>query len=136
MQAITTLHAQLCLATEKLDLAQKSLITQKKAIHDLEEEGRMMWEEIDDLKEMLDNVENDEKSELEKLGELRQQARVSLEPPMRVYPSRLCIVLAHALGRHWPPIDESAATPSSTPRAARMPARVPRCCRPQEQVCK
>ena len=57
MQAITTLHAQLCLATEKLDLAQKSLITQKKAIHDLEEEGRMMLEEIDDLKEMLDNVE-------------------------------------------------------------------------------
>ena len=74
MQAITTLHAQLSAATEKLDVAQKSLTNQKKEIYDLKEEGRLMRAEIDDLRVMLDDIENDEKSDLRRLEDLRLQA--------------------------------------------------------------
>jgi hypothetical protein len=61
MQAITTLHAQLCLATDKLDQAQKSLSSQQKEIRELTEEGRIKWREVEELTGMLQNVDLDER---------------------------------------------------------------------------
>lgn len=101
MQAIATLHAQLNLATEKLDHAQKALTgttflyslslfklnllqtlfdnllifceAQEKQVQDLEEDGRLRWEEVEELTEMLNNIEYDEKVGIENLDELRLQ---------------------------------------------------------------
>jgi hypothetical protein len=61
MQAITTLHAQLCLATDNLDQAQKSLSSQQKEIRELAEVGRTKWREVEVLTGMLQNVDADEK---------------------------------------------------------------------------
>ena len=74
MQAITTLHAQLCLATEKLETAQNLLIAQKSEISNIEEEGRIKQTEIKELSELLISSKEDERLELEKLGELKSQA--------------------------------------------------------------
>ena len=73
MQAITTLHAQLCLATEKLETAQNLLIAQKNVISNVEEEGRIKQTEIMELNRLLISSKQDQRSELEKLGELKSQ---------------------------------------------------------------
>lgn len=70
MQAITTLHAQLCLATEKLEQAQKSLSSQQKEIRELTEEGRIQWREVEVLTGMLQNVDVDERRDKEILENL------------------------------------------------------------------
>lgn len=74
MQAITTLHAQLCLATEKLEQAQKSLSSQQKEIRELTEEGRIQWREVELLTGMLQNVDVDERRDKEILENLKMKA--------------------------------------------------------------
>lgn len=71
MQAITTLHTQLCLATEKLDQAQKSLSQQQSVIRELSEEGRTKWKEVDVLTEMLRKIEVNERCDRESLEKLK-----------------------------------------------------------------
>ena len=71
MQAITTLHAQLCLATEKLETAQKSLIAQKNEMVIIEEEGRIKRNEMKELSELMVSSREEEKMGLDKLGELK-----------------------------------------------------------------
>lgn len=73
MQAITTLHAQLCAATEKLDLAQKASNAQDNRIRQLRDENKTKWGEIEELTKMLSDVMDDEKLEKEKLEDLLVQ---------------------------------------------------------------
>lgn len=70
MQAITTLHAQLCAATEKMDQAQKASNIQETRIRQLREDCKMKWEEIEELNKMLSDVIDDERLEKEKLENL------------------------------------------------------------------
>ena len=70
MQAITTLHAQLCLATERLDSAQNCLNAQEIEIRNLREESRSKLEEIDDLRRMLNEMKESERLAIEKLDEI------------------------------------------------------------------
>ena len=73
MQAITTLHAQLCAATEKLDQAQKASNVQDNRIRQLRDESKVKWEEIEELTKMLSDVLEEERLEKEKLEELLVQ---------------------------------------------------------------
>lgn len=71
MQAITTLHAQICLATAKLDQAQKSLSSQQKGIRELTEEGRIKWGEVEVLTGMLQNIDVEARRDKENLESLK-----------------------------------------------------------------
>ena len=73
MQAITTLHAQLCLATERLDLAQASLNAQDMERRNLKEESRSRLDEIGNLRRMLDEIKESERLAIEKLEGLQMQ---------------------------------------------------------------
>jgi chromosome segregation ATPase len=73
MQAITTLHAQLCLATERLDSAQNCLNAQEIEVRNLREESRSKLEEIDDLRRMLNEMKERERLAIEKLDDLQLQ---------------------------------------------------------------
>lgn len=73
MQAITTLHAQLCLATERLDSAQNCLNAQEIEIRNLTEESISKLKEIDDLRRMLNEMKESERLAIEKLDDLQLQ---------------------------------------------------------------